>query len=63
MTRVWIVEMLIDTKWEPTAGSATCRGGGRVELRRWQNRNPDDTFRLTKYLPAPPQPAGEGGES
>ena len=56
MKHVWIVEMWIDTpgneRWDPTVGCALNRDDGRHELEIWREHNPDDKFRLVKYVRA-----------
>lgn len=47
---VWIVEMRLLAGWQPTVGTKLSRDEGRSELRSWQRRNPDDKFRLRKYI-------------
>lgn len=53
--RVWIVEMWNDEtdRWEPTVGVGFSRQMGRDELRQWREDNPDDDFRLRKYVVTP----------
>jgi hypothetical protein len=51
---LYVVEMLCWAeekcrRWEPTVGVALWRNAGRTELREWQQRNPNDKFRLTAY--------------
>ena len=48
---LWVVEMLVDGRWEPTVGVQLGREPGREELKDWQERNPPDKFRLVKYAP------------
>ena len=56
MKHVWIVEMWIDTpgneRWDPTVGCALNRDDGRRDLEIWREHNPDDKFRLVKYVRA-----------
>jgi len=47
---VWIVEMLCSGKWHPTVGCSLVREDGRTKLKDWQEHNPDDKFRLKKYI-------------
>jgi len=48
---LWVVEMLIKNKWESTHGvSFTKEDGGKI-LKEYKSDNPDDEFRLTKYIP------------
>lgn len=47
--KLWVVEMQIDWRWVPTVGVAFIKKDGLLVLADWQNRNPDDTFRLHKY--------------
>ena len=48
--RMWVVEWLLQNGWQPTVGAKTTRDDGRRELQDWQLRNPDDRFRLVKYV-------------
>lgn len=48
---LWIVEASWDKgPWHPTLGVALTRQDGRAELAGWKQHNPDDQFRLTKYV-------------
>ena len=56
---LWVVEMRMEHgEWEPTVGVGLERAHGWVQLREWKSNNPDDKFRLRRYLPAPPTPEG-----
>jgi hypothetical protein len=46
---LWVVEMRIDGRWEPTVGVSLAREQGRVELRQWREDNIFDEFRLERY--------------
>lgn len=46
---VYLVEMRINDKWEPTVGATLTRNKAREELREWRNANPSDKFRVSKY--------------
>ena len=35
--------------WHSTTGIALTRDEGRLELKEWKQRNPDDKFRLVQY--------------
>ena len=52
---IWVVEMWNEEtqQWKPTVGVGLIRGDGRLAKERWQTRNPDDKFRLTKYVDQP----------
>lgn len=50
MKYVWIVEMLIGKKWEPTVGVGLNRDHAHGKLRHWRSACPDDKFRLAKYV-------------
>ena len=59
VTHVWIVEMFdpVRGQWEPTTGCALSRGDTRHDEEwRWRLRDPDDKFRVQKYI-RPTQPA------
>ena len=47
---LWVVEMNIDGAWHPTVGVTVTRDQARSELEDWQERNPDDKFRLRQYI-------------
>lgn len=49
---VWIVEIRHHEsgKWMPTVGCALDRENGRRKRDHWRRANPDDSFRLTRYL-------------
>ena len=49
---IWVVEMQndISLKFEPTVGVGLTRKDGRDEKRKWKTANPDDKFRLKKYV-------------
>ena len=47
---LWVVEMKIDGFFEPTVGVGICRYDGREKLQDCKDRNPDDKFRLVKYV-------------
>jgi len=49
---IWVVEMLLDGRWDPTEGGSLSRDEGRTEARHWRERHPDDKFRLRRYVPA-----------
>ena len=50
--RLWVVESDMGGNWSPTVGVALFRDDGRLELASWKSRNPDDKFRLVKYVAA-----------
>jgi len=51
---VWIVEASYDGgAWHPTVGVRLTRRDARVELAAWRRRNPDDRFRLRRYVAEP----------
>lgn len=49
---VWIVELLYEdqSEWHPTVGARLARIDARRELQDWRRRNPDDRFRLVRYV-------------
>jgi hypothetical protein len=59
---LWVVEMLNDnnTRWEPTVGARLTRADARDECAVWRQRNPDDYFRVRRYVRAAGG-AAEGG--
>jgi len=61
MNYLWVVEMLIRTiEWGPTLGVAFTKNEVRDILRILKSDNPDDKFRLVKYVPE--KDAGKEGE-
>lgn len=46
---LWVVEMRVRNRWEPTVGVALTRGAGHDELRQWREDNPSDQFRLRRW--------------
>ncbi len=49
-SHVWIVEMENDGLWEPTIGAALSRDNAGLVIADWREMNPDDSFRITKYV-------------
>jgi hypothetical protein len=52
MQHVWVVEIFDpDGKWRPTIGCGLTRKHARnIMYFVWQTLNPDDKFRVTKYV-------------
>lgn len=49
---LWVVEakwLDVPRHWHTTVGVGLVRTDARRVLRDWQQRNPDDTFRLRRY--------------
>ena len=50
---VWVVEgryTLPYADYHPTVGVALTQADGKRVLRDWRQRNPDDRFRLVRYV-------------
>jgi len=47
---VWVVEMKIGERWEPTVGCALERADAAGELAKWRGNNPHDAFRVRRYV-------------
>lgn len=48
---IWVVEILDGAIWKPCADAFINRRDGLSELKRsWNQNNPDDKFRLVKYV-------------
>jgi hypothetical protein len=47
---VWVIEMRIDDIWYPTIGCQLTRAEGKTERSNWARQDPEDKFRLTKYV-------------
>lgn len=52
MAHVWVVEMWHDERerWEPCVGIGLTREDAREEREVWKLNNPDDRFRIEKYV-------------
>jgi len=48
--KIWVVEMFTGKGWMPTVGVGLCREDVRIKKRDWKKRNPDDRFRVRKYI-------------
>lgn len=53
MKILWVVEMWIKYKWEPTVSVSRSRDDGRLELSECRIVNPSDKFRLVQYRRKP----------
>lgn len=51
---LWVVEMRVRDRWEPTVGVGLTREAGRRNLDDWSANNSGHQFRMTTYCPAPP---------
>ena len=53
---VWVVEMAVEyprsIKWEPCCSAWDSREGAMRDLREYRTENPDDKFRLRRYVRA-----------
>ena len=51
---VWVIELLDFTYpekgWSPCAACGIDRQQARLIQKQWKERNPDDRFRITKYV-------------
>ena len=47
---LWVVEMFEAGAWVPTCGVALTRAMGRIEIKQWRESDPDDEFRLRRYM-------------
>ena len=48
--QLWVVEMRVNQRWEPTTGSSLSRESGRYDLAEWRRANPSTHFQLVKYV-------------
>jgi len=48
---LWVIEMKIDDRWLPTVWCNFTRAGARQSKIEWMQKNPDDKFRVCKYVP------------
>lgn len=46
---LWVVEMLIRNRWEPTVDVSFSRDAARERILEWREDNPDDRFRIRYY--------------
>ncbi len=46
---LWVVEMWVHA-WQPTVGVSLTKERGRSELKDWKQNNPNDKFRLHRYV-------------
>ena len=49
---LWVVEIRFaddDNGWQPTCGVALSRDDARQAMAEWQQRNPEDRFRVREY--------------
>jgi hypothetical protein len=49
-THIWVVEMRSGNKWLPTVGVCFSIRQARIEKSDWEERNPDDEFRIERYI-------------
>ena len=51
MTRrkMWVVEIYLSRRWQPTVGVALTKRTGREVLAHWKGNLPDDKVRLRPY--------------
>lgn len=49
---VWVVEIKCGGRWLPCASACLTRRDARREKTDWQYQNPDDKFRVKKYVPS-----------
>jgi len=47
---LWVVEMIERGKWKPTFGIGFTKREGIRKLQEYKLDNPDDNFRLSKYV-------------
>jgi len=47
---IWVVEMKIGKQWKPTSSAFLTRIEARIKKWAWQENNPDDYFRVAKYI-------------
>ncbi len=54
MQRLWVVEMRAwrRIRWVPTTGVSISREEARDICREWRAANPEDRFRIRKYVSA-----------
>ena len=52
---VWIVEIKFngEGRWQPTVGCAFDKVDATLACSEWMQKNPDDSFRIVKYIACP----------
>ena len=50
MNHIWVIEVWTGKCWEPTVGVALWRKTAVNERKVWESKNPDDRFRVVKYI-------------
>jgi hypothetical protein len=51
MSKIWVIEMLIDGRWETTVGAYLTREWARDKKEHdWEYDYPNDKFRIKKYI-------------
>lgn len=51
---VWVVEMKVKQKFFPCSDVAPTKRLAVFKVRVWENNNPDDQFRVAKYVRVEP---------
>ena len=52
MRHVWVVEMLVNGRYEPCQEAKLWKRDAVASAREWRRRNTADRFRIAKYEPA-----------
>jgi hypothetical protein len=54
MNYVWVIEMFNprSKKWQACSSAELTKKYALREVSMWRENNPDDLFRLTKYIPS-----------
>jgi hypothetical protein len=50
MQHLWVVEMWEKGQWRPTVGASLTRLEAHDDLADWRDQNPNDQFRIRKYV-------------
>ena len=50
MSHIWVTEIKEKGEWLPTLGCGLTREDGMERMGHWIVRNPEDEFRLRKYV-------------
>ena len=51
---LWVGEILLEHGWEPTTGAHLDKKSAGIDRGQWLLRNPDDKYRIVKYVPVKP---------
>ena len=51
MNHIWVIEWYLDGEWLPTIGCGITKDDAKSALKNeWKSNNPNDKFRIVKYV-------------